>query len=77
MHLAAAYAVPCAIPFAAFDSRWRWFRIGEGQQLIYHDVPCSNCRLQVCIEQGKKCINSISVDEMFQAALRAIRRKES
>ena len=77
MHLAAAYDVPCAIPFASVDHRGRWFPIGEGHQPIYHDVPCSNCRLQVCIEQEKKCINSISVDEMFRAALRAIRRKES
>jgi ADP-heptose:LPS heptosyltransferase len=74
MHLAAAYNVPCAIPFASLDRRGRWFPIGEGHQPIYHDVPCSNCRLQTCIEQKKICINSISVDEMFQAALRAIRR---
>jgi len=75
MHLAAAYDVPCAIPFASVDRRGRWFPIGEGHQPIYHDVACSNCRLQVCIEQRKECINSISVDEMFQAALRAISRK--
>lgn len=74
MHLAAAYDVPCAIPFASVDLRGRWFPIGKGHQPIYHDVACSNCKLQVCIEQGKKCINSISVDEMFQAALHAIRR---
>jgi heptosyltransferase-3 len=76
MHLAAAYGVPCAIPFASLDRRGRWFPIGEGHQSIYHDVECSNCRLDICIEQGKKCINSISVEEMFQAALHAIRRKE-
>lgn len=77
MHLAAAYDVPCAIAFASRDRRGRWFPIGDGHQPLYHDVPCSNCRLQVCIEQKKQCINSISVDEMFQAALRAIHRKKS
>ncbi len=77
MHLAAAYDVPCAVPFASLDRRGRWFPIGEGHQPIYHDVPCSNCRLQVCVEQQKQCINSITVDEMFQAALRAIGRKEN
>lgn len=77
MHLAAAYNVPCAIPFASVDRRGRWFPIGEGHKPIYHDVACSNCRLQVCIEHEKKCINSISVEEMFQAALDAIRPKEN
>ena len=77
MHLAAAYAVPCAIPFASVDLKGRWFPIGEGHRPIYHDVACSNCRLQECVERGKVCINSISVDEVFQAAMQAISQKES
>jgi len=75
MHMAAAYGVPCAIAFASVDRRGRWFPVGEQHQLIYHDVECSICRLQVCIEKKKICINSISVDEMLQAAMRAIRPK--
>jgi ADP-heptose:LPS heptosyltransferase len=77
MHLAAAYNVPCAIPFASVDQRGRWFPIGQGHKPIYHDVACSNCKLQVCIERAKVCISSISVDEMFQAALQAIGERES
>jgi heptosyltransferase III len=76
MHLAAAYDVPCVIPFASVDRRGRWFPIGEGHLPIYHDVACSNCRLEVCVEQGKVCINSISVDEVFEAAMLAIRQKQ-
>jgi lipopolysaccharide heptosyltransferase III len=76
MHLAAAYGVPCAIPFASVDLRGRWYPIGRGHEPIYHEVSCANCRLQVCIEQAKVCINSITVDEMYQAAMRAIHRKE-
>jgi ADP-heptose:LPS heptosyltransferase len=75
MHMAAAYGVPCAIAFASVDRRGRWFPVGNQHQLIYHDVECSKCRLEVCIEKKKICINSISVDEMLQAALQAIRRK--
>lgn len=73
MHLAAAYGVPCAIAFASVDRRGRWFPFGEGHRLIYHPVECSNCRLQVCIEKKKVCIDSIPVEEMFQAALGAMR----
>ena len=76
MHLAAAYGVPCAIAFAAIDRRGRFFPLGENHQLIYHQVECSACRLEICIEKKKICIESISVEEMFQAALKAIGRKE-
>ena len=77
MHLAAAYGVPCAIAFASLDLRGRWFPVGEGHRPIYHSVECSNCRLEVCIEKKKICINSITVEEMLQAALQAIRHGES
>src|SRR5579863_10235870 len=76
MHLAAAYEVPCAIPFASLDLRGRWFPIGKGHRPIYREVACSNCRLQVCVERAKVCINSITVEQMFQAATEAIRGKE-
>ena len=71
MHLAAAYGVPCAIAFAAVDRRGRWFPIGTGHQPIYHTVDCAACRLTTCIEQKKKCLLSITVDEMHAAALAA------
>ncbi|HSY00708.1 MAG TPA: glycosyltransferase family 9 protein [Acidobacteriaceae bacterium] len=77
MHLAAAYGVPCVIAFASLDRPGRWFPIGKSNRPIYHDVDCANCRLQVCIEQKKKCILSITVDEMLEAALDAIGRKQS
>ncbi len=72
MHLAASFDVPCVIPFASLDLKGKWFPIGEAHHLIYHDVPCSNCRLSVCVERGKICINSITVDEMFAAAIQAM-----
>jgi hypothetical protein len=39
-------------------------------------MDCSLCNLEVCIEQKKKCLTSISVDEMLNAALRAMKREE-
>lgn len=76
MHLAAAYGVPCAIPFSSIDHPGCAFPIGNIHRPIYHPVECSFCMLPVCIENKKICINSISVDEMFQAALQVMRPKE-
>lgn len=72
MHLAAAYGVPCVIAFAALDLPGRWFPVGNRHRPIYHKVECANCRLTECIVQKKKCILSISVDEMLKAALEAL-----
>jgi ADP-heptose:LPS heptosyltransferase len=77
MHLAAAYGVPCAIAFASLDRPGRWFPTGKLHRPIYHRVDCQNCRLTVCIEQKKKCILSIGVDEMFDAALQLIHQGKS
>jgi lipopolysaccharide heptosyltransferase III len=71
MHLAAAYGVPCAIVYASRTLRGHWFPIGEGHQVVYHTVDCSLCLLEVCIENRKKCITSVSVGEMIEAARKA------
>ncbi|HZD50399.1 MAG TPA: glycosyltransferase family 9 protein [Silvibacterium sp.] len=75
MHLAAAQGVPCAIAFASRDRKGYWFPIGGGHQVVYHTMECSLCKLEVCIEQKKKCLTSIGVDEMLQAALQAMKHK--
>jgi ADP-heptose:LPS heptosyltransferase len=72
MHLAAAQGVPLAIVFAAFDRPGRWFPIGPRSRYVYHHVDCAACGLQTCIEKKKICIESITVDEMEQAALDAM-----
>jgi len=71
MHLAAAYGVPCAIAYASRSRRGHWFPIGSGHQVVYHTLQCSLCNLEVCIENQKKCLTSISVEEMRSAAVRA------
>lgn len=77
MHLAAAYGVPCAIPFAALDLPGRWFPNGAQHRPVYHRVECANCRLTVCIEKKKQCLTSISVEEMFAAAMEAWKGRET
>lgn len=71
MHLAASMGVPCAIAFSARGKPGIWFPAGTKNQIVYHKVDCFGCNLETCIAQAKKCLTSISVDEMYQAVMRA------
>jgi len=71
MHLAAIQGVPCAIPFAAIDLKGRWFPVGTAHRPVYHAVECAGCCLEVCVEKQKVCTTSITVEEMFAAAVEA------
>jgi lipopolysaccharide heptosyltransferase III len=79
MHLASVAGVPCAIGFAARTMPGIWYPIGRRNRVIYHRVDCMGCNIETCIEQKKKCLTSITVDEMLTAALEAwsYGRKES
>ncbi|MGA7524823.1 MAG: glycosyltransferase family 9 protein [Acidobacteriaceae bacterium] len=74
MHMAGAYGVPCAIVFASRLRRGHWFPSGEGHEVIYHKVECSLCELEECVANQRKCIMSISIEEMLAAALKARKR---
>jgi heptosyltransferase-3 len=71
MHFAANAGVPCVIAFAARTKPGIWFPQGNGHCVLYRQVDCSGCNLETCIEQRKKCLTSITVEEMFAAALDA------
>ena len=71
MHLAAAVGVPCAIAFAARTMPGIWYPWGSGNQIVYHAVNCMACDIETCIENKKKCLTSITVEEMVNAALAA------
>jgi ADP-heptose:LPS heptosyltransferase len=73
MHMAAAAGIPCAIAFASRTMPGTWFPVGQGHRVVYHRVDCSGCNIPTCIEQKKKCLTSITVDEMLTAALEAWR----
>jgi ADP-heptose:LPS heptosyltransferase len=75
MHLAAAAGVPCVIAFAARTKPGIWFPVGQQNHVIYHSVDCMGCNIETCIEQKKKCLTSITVDEMLAAALDTYSRK--
>jgi ADP-heptose:LPS heptosyltransferase len=73
MHLAAAVGVPCAIAFSARGNPGVWFPAGQKNRVVYHKTACFGCNLETCIEHKKKCLTSISVDEMFAAVMGALR----
>jgi heptosyltransferase-3 len=65
MHLAAAVGTPCVALFAARNIPRQWFPVGDQHRVIYHKVECAGCGLEVCIEERKRCLLSIEVDEVM------------
>jgi len=69
MHLAAAVGVPCLAIFSARNPPRIWFPYGSRHRVIYHRTDCAGCGLETCIEEKKKCILSITVEEVLAAVL--------
>lgn len=74
MHLAAAVDVPCVAVFSAHYEPGIWFPYGTIHRVIYHKTECFGCRWYICKKYNKKCINSIYVDEVFNAVCEAMDR---
>lgn len=66
MHLAAAAGTPVVAIFAARNIPRQWFPFGKQHRVVYHRVECWGCGLETCIEQRKKCLMSIGVDEVLE-----------
>jgi ADP-heptose:LPS heptosyltransferase len=65
MHLAAAVQTPCVAVFAARNIPRVWFPYGKQHRVVYHKVDCAGCGLETCIIERKKCITSITVEEVL------------
>ncbi len=65
MHLAAAVQTPCVAIFAARNIPRIWFPFGPRHRVLYHHVDCAGCELETCTVQKKKCLTSITVDEVL------------
>ena len=74
MHLAASVGVPCAIAFSAAGLPGAWFPIGTRHQVIYHRTSCHGCLLETCTVEGRRCLSSITVEEMADAVERVLGR---
>lgn len=71
MHLAAAVQTPCVAIFAARNKPRVWFPYGRQHRVIYHQTDCWGCGLETCVVERKKCITSITVDEVL-AQIRSV-----
>lgn len=65
MHLAAAVQTPCVAIFAARNKPRVWFPYGRQHRVVYHQTDCWGCGLETCTVERKKCITSITVEEVF------------
>jgi ADP-heptose:LPS heptosyltransferase len=74
MHLAASVGVPCVIAFSARGQRGVWFPAGRGHEVRYHVPECAGCGLETCTVEQKRCLTSISVEEMERAVERVMAR---
>ena len=72
MHLAAAVGTPCVAVFAARNIPRQWFPFGSKHAVVYHRVDCWGCQLETCVEQRKRCIAGITIDEVLAAALQRL-----
>ena len=71
MHLAAAVQTPCVAVFAARNKPRVWFPYGRQHRVVYHRTDCWGCGLETCIVEQKRCLTSITVEEVA-AEVRAI-----
>jgi ADP-heptose:LPS heptosyltransferase len=64
VHLAAAVQTPCVAIYSARNKPRVWFPYGAKHRVVYHRVDCWGCGLETCIVEQKKCITSITVEEV-------------
>jgi ADP-heptose:LPS heptosyltransferase len=77
MHLAAAVGTPCVAIFSGRNPPGQWFPLGEGHEVLYRRVECTGCGLDDCIAEQKRCIRSITIDEVASAVLRQLERSRN
>jgi ADP-heptose:LPS heptosyltransferase len=64
MHLAAAVQTPCVAIFAARNKPRVWFPYGKQHRIVYHQTDCWGCGLETCTTERKRCLTSITVEEV-------------
>ena len=72
MHLAAAVGTPAVIAFSARGLPGVWFPVGPRHQVIYHQTSCFGCELETCTVQQRRCLLSITPQQMLDACRRVL-----
>jgi len=74
LHLAACVGTPCIGIFSARNLPGQWFPRGEKNKIIFNTPECAGCGLEVCITNNKKCILSITVEQVQDAVFEQIEK---
>ena len=72
MHLANSVGIPCVSIFSGRNKPGIWFPYGNEKNVFYNEVPCSNCKLSVCVDQKMVCIRSIQANEVAERSINLI-----
>jgi ADP-heptose:LPS heptosyltransferase len=75
-HLAAMTGCPILAIFSARERKEKYFPYGKNNITIRKDIECENCGLKVCAEKNTKCVDIISVKEVFDSAVKLIYNKK-
>lgn len=76
MHLAAVVGTPTVAIFSSRNKPRTWFPVCRYHSVLYHRVDCWGCGLETCVEQKKKCILSITVQEVMQGLKQLLQESE-
>jgi heptosyltransferase II len=74
MHIASLLGVEVITFFGAGDII-ETHPVGEKVHIIHRDLPCSPCLKSECAEGNYKCLKLITIEEVTEIALRALRRE--
>jgi heptosyltransferase III len=77
MHLAASVGTACAAVFSARNLPGIWFPHGSQHTVFYKKTDCAGCRLYTCVEFKKKCIASVTVEEVCTAVIGMLENKDA
>lgn len=67
MHLAAAMGVPCVAIFTSRENRDSWHPLGDAHVILRRDLPCSGCMLERCEIERMRCLDLITVEDVWSA----------
>jgi len=66
MHLASSVGIKVIGIFSSRNRKGIWYPYSNEKNIFYTDIPCSGCELSICIENQKKCINSIEPKDVAE-----------
>jgi len=67
MHMAVTAGLKCVAVFSSRDYPGKWYPYGNGHIVLRTPIFCEGCKLTDCIKLKKKCILSITTDEVYLA----------